>query len=124
VMDISCKHYTKFILQSFFKCYGKNNTNPQICSGNGVCKGLNQCSCEVNYSGNECQFTSCFGILSNQTNVCSGNGNCSEFNICTCSESYGGKECQERYQNETIVFGSGQNNVKFISFILVWSTWR
>jgi hypothetical protein len=111
ILDIACGLNSNLIIQSFYRCFGKNNTNPQICSGNGICKGLNQCSCEEGYLGNECQFTTCFGIIRNQTNVCSGNGNCTDYNKCSCVDGYGGKNCQEFYQNESIVFGAGYNTV-------------
>jgi hypothetical protein len=116
-LDIACGYNSNLIIQSFYTCFGKNNTNPQICSGNGICKVLNQCSCEEGFFGNECQFTTCFGILRNQTNVCSGNGNCTDFNKCSCFDGYGGNNCQEIYQNESIVFGAGYNTVNLILFI-------
>jgi hypothetical protein len=36
-------------------CFGKPATDPQVCSGNGVCNSTNICICNAGFSGNECQ---------------------------------------------------------------------
>jgi hypothetical protein len=36
-------------------CFGKNATNPTVCSGNGFCVNTDTCSCYPNFSGVQCQ---------------------------------------------------------------------
>jgi hypothetical protein len=115
-MDISCGRDSNYIIQSFHTCFGKNNMNPLICNGRGICKEYNECSCEENYFGIECQIINCFGKLSNQTNVCSGIGNCTESNICACPNGYGGAECQIPITNETSIYSAGYNQVISFNF--------
>jgi hypothetical protein len=123
ITDIGCGYFTSFIIQSQYSCFGKNNTNPQICSGNGICKGFNQCSCEEGFFGNECQFTTCFGILRNQTNVCSGNGNCTDFNKCSCSLNYGGMNCEVFLEPTNVLYSFGHNLVIKFNLNKVWTNW-
>jgi hypothetical protein len=98
-------------LRSFYSCFGKNSSDPQICSGNGICNGTDQCSCETNYFGNQCQQTYCFGVLSTQNNVCSQNGICKEFDTCTCSPNFGGKNCEIYLEPTNIAYSFGLNSV-------------
>jgi hypothetical protein len=114
VVDIACGLHSSFIIQSQYSCFGKNNTNSQICSANGICTGSNQCSCEDGYFGNECQYTSCFGKFNNQTNVCSRNGNCTELNVCSCYSNYGGKNCEVYLEPTNVLYSFGWNFVTFI----------
>jgi alpha-tubulin suppressor-like RCC1 family protein len=89
-------------------CYGKPSSDLSVCSGNGVCmNGI--CSCMINFSGNQCEFTTCFGKNSSETNICSGNGKCNEKDICTCNSGFGGKTCEFNYaQNpNTVVYAFG-----------------
>jgi hypothetical protein len=37
------------------KCFGKPSTDPQVCSGNGVCNSTDICICKAGFSGIECQ---------------------------------------------------------------------
>jgi hypothetical protein len=89
-------------------CYGKPSSDLSICSGNGICvNGI--CSCMINYSGNECEFTTCFGKNSSDPKVCSGNGKCNEKDICTCNSGFGGQTCEFNYDQNpnTVVYAFG-----------------
>eukprot|EP00817_Percolomonadidae_sp_ATCC50343_P003334 CAMPEP_0117420032 /NCGR_PEP_ID=MMETSP0758-20121206/1464_1 /TAXON_ID=63605 /ORGANISM="Percolomonas cosmopolitus, Strain AE-1 (ATCC 50343)" /LENGTH=1816 /DNA_ID=CAMNT_0005201431 /DNA_START=1617 /DNA_END=7064 /DNA_ORIENTATION=+ len=37
-------------------CYGKAKNDPTVCSGNGVCSNLDQCTCQDNYYGPHCSM--------------------------------------------------------------------
>ncbi|EFC36459.1 predicted protein [Naegleria gruberi] len=88
-------------------CFSINGTDSRVCSnGRGRCVGANQCECETNYFGSQCQFTTCQGIQSNDSSVCYGHGSCESFNNCTCSDGYGpSNSCQY-----PICFGILANN--------------
>ena len=49
-----------------FNCFGilSNDTN-FVCHGHGSCTQQNQCNCNLNYSGTECNQYDCYGISSN-----------------------------------------------------------
>ncbi|KAG2387484.1 hypothetical protein C9374_001816 [Naegleria lovaniensis] len=38
-------------------CFGIVASDPSVCSGNGVCKGVNVCECKAAYSGDKCDQT-------------------------------------------------------------------
>ena len=76
-------------------CFGKQSGQTGVCSSRGMCISSNKCSCNVGYSGTECQTTHyCYGIRSIDSNVCSSHGYCYSPDTCTCVNGYSGYKCQ------------------------------
>jgi hypothetical protein len=100
------------IIQSLHTCFGKTSSNSDICSGNGICIGSDVCSCELGYSGQQCQIINCFGKNSSDPSVCSGNGICSQYDTCSCNFGFDGYNCEYRYleNSNTIIWATGRNN--------------
>eukprot|EP01080_Neovahlkampfia_damariscottae_P006759 gene6759-10924_t len=48
------------VLQLLSYCFGKNSSDPEVCSKNGGCVGTDTCNCNTGYVGNECQFPTPF----------------------------------------------------------------
>lgn len=71
-----------------FTCFGIENTNSSVCSGNGYCQNLDFCSCNDGYFGNQCEKWNCFGVIENSSLVCSGIGECSKPNQCICPDGF------------------------------------
>jgi hypothetical protein len=82
------------MLHSESSCFGKNTSNPDVCSGRGICFDNNKCSCEPGYTGDNCQYNICFDVSSADSKVCSGRGSCIAPNICTCRVGSSGENCQ------------------------------
>jgi len=99
------------LLRSNYTCFGKHGNDESLCSGNGLCVGVDKCSCVSNYFGDACELTKCFDIISNASNVCSGNGNCSDSNVCECKTNYDGNECQYFFSeaNQNVLYSFGYN---------------
>jgi hypothetical protein len=76
------------------QCFGKNATDPQVCSGFGICTSPNNCTCNQGHTGENCQFIICFEFDSSNPKVCSGHGNCSKPNHCDCNQGYIGMDCK------------------------------
>ncbi|EFC41344.1 predicted protein [Naegleria gruberi] len=81
----SCDTYT---------CFGIDPTSNMSCSGRGVCKDYNTCTCQDDSYGIDCSISKCYGIFGNVSIVCSSHGNCTSKDTCTCSEGYFGDLCQ------------------------------
>jgi hypothetical protein len=77
-----------------FACYGKNFTDPLVCSSKGVCSSPNNCTCNAGYFGEQCQNFNCFGIEHLDSKVCSSYGLCVQSNNCSCFPGYIGESCQ------------------------------
>lgn len=101
-----------FYKRSICSCFGYDPSDPLVCSGNGVCVGYNNCSCDDNYVGDECEFYCpscenctevcidncdiycpcpnvtcpliCYGIVYDDPDVCSGHGDCVADDTCDC----------------------------------------
>ncbi|KAL0479704.1 tenascin [Acrasis kona] len=82
---------------TFVDCNGLQNTNPNVCSRNGICSAYNNCTCNYGSYGNNCQFTTCYGISNFNSSVCSGNGSCTSYNTCVCSYGFSGPDCSKFY---------------------------
>jgi hypothetical protein len=76
------------------QCFGKNATDPLVCSGFGICSSTNNCTCHQGHTGENCQFIICFEFDSSNPKVCSGHGNCSKPNHCDCNQGYVGMDCK------------------------------
>jgi hypothetical protein len=110
IMKISCGLQFSILLQSQSQCFGKNISNPLLCSGHGICIRNDQCSCGIGYQGNECQITTCFGKLSDDSSVCSGNGKCNSKDVCDCNDGYIGLFCNVKKEDKKIiVYATGYN---------------
>jgi hypothetical protein len=74
--------------------------DPTVCSGEGQCISLNNCSCNIGYTGPLCEdiFT-CYGNPGNTLLACSGGGICSSNDTCVCLEGRYGNECE--HKNDT-----------------------
>jgi hypothetical protein len=123
ISAISCKNTFSLVLTGFV-CNGVLSSDPSVCSGRGTCTGTNQCSCNTNYNGINCELTTCFGIFSTDNRVCSGFGTCTSFDVCTCNPQYssdysGDNECYRKI----MAFSAGDNRVIFHlnSICKVWS---
>lgn len=81
------------------QCFGRDTSDPNVCSSHGTCVGQDDCDCTGNYFGDDCSITTCFGSLSNETDVCSGRGLCFPQDTCTCADGYEGDECQYVFCN-------------------------
>jgi hypothetical protein len=78
-------------------CFGKNQSDPSVCSGNGECFSPDSCVCKSGYvAGGKCDNPICFGQSSTNSVVCSGNGNCTAPNNCKCKRGYEGPDCSQR----------------------------
>jgi hypothetical protein len=55
-----------------WRCENYYNDDPDVCNGRGSCLNKNECTCNANYSGTNCDYPFCFGIPSNKGNACSG----------------------------------------------------
>jgi hypothetical protein len=69
----------------------------------------NFCSCEKNFNGDQCQFTTCFGKSSIDPSVCSGNGNCTEPDGCICKDGYDGNSCENNLIGISSLYTFGKN---------------
>jgi hypothetical protein len=74
-------------------CHGKNADNPSVCSGRGACESQDNCVCNENWFGKQCNITQCFSILSNDSSACNGHGNCTDYNVCICEEGWNSNQC-------------------------------
>ncbi|EFC36574.1 predicted protein [Naegleria gruberi] len=76
-------------------CYGINSNNvSSVCSGRGSCNDPNNCTCQANYYGNNCELFKCKGIASTDSSVCSGSGQCIAHDTCKCSGKAYGANCE------------------------------
>jgi hypothetical protein len=95
--DTTCtcinSNYTGTACQ-IFSCYGRNSSDSEVCSGNGQCTRLNECTCFDNYSGANCDVAHCFGLASNDSQACNGNGICVAPDLCICDDDYYGDTCK------------------------------
>jgi alpha-tubulin suppressor-like RCC1 family protein len=94
IMDVAAGEKFTIILESNFTCEGKLPKDPSICLGRGICTFFNTCSCDPDYSGNNCQYYSCFRISAVDPTVCSGRGTCVASNNCTCVPKSSGTKCE------------------------------
>ncbi|EFC39035.1 predicted protein [Naegleria gruberi] len=91
-------------------CFGKLSNTTQVCNGRGNCTEQDNCECDPDWYGTQCQITSCFGILQNETSaVCNGHGTCSGTDTCSCSSNWYGIDC-----NVTSCFGILQNETNSV----------
>eukprot|EP01080_Neovahlkampfia_damariscottae_P005553 gene5553-9371_t len=111
ILEVVSGSYSTLLLQSNFKCFGKNVSDSLICSGRGVCIEHDFCQCENGYFGMECEIANCYGKNSTDSTVCSANGKCTHNNYCSCNVGYDGNECEYFYHNieHNIVYGFGKN---------------
>jgi hypothetical protein len=98
-------------------CFGRNKSDPLVCSGRGSCIDVDNCTCEYNVTGVECelnidtgsrndtnctdQWTGanctipiCLGLNASNPLVCSGRGMCNYPDNCTCYAGYTGDVCE------------------------------
>jgi hypothetical protein len=114
VVQFTVGWLNSMVLISNYTCFGKQSSDPLICSGNGICQKNGICSCQSNFTGLQCEFTSCYGKNSSQSNVCSGNGNCTDTNVCSCTSGYEGDQCELFLDNidNNVLYTFGQNHVR------------
>ena len=95
-------------------CFGKNPSDPTVCSGNGVCSLYNKCTCNIGYFGSSCEQYSCYNIAKENPTVCNSHGICSSPDNCTCSGGYSGSQCDQftchgiPHSDETVCSENGQ----------------
>lgn len=105
-----------------FTCFGKNVSDPQVCSGHGQCISQDNCTCDAGYSGEACEIPpptptiECYGKNASDPLVCSGNGECISENECLCDPSWYGLQCNESEPDPSITcFGLHQNDSQVCS---------
>lgn len=93
-------------------CFGINTTDPTVCSTQGACVGNGTCSCNIEYTGLQCEFPLCFNISSNSSSVCGGNGFCDSPDDCICNTGFFGQQCNNFtcYGTEASVVGVCSGN--------------
>eukprot|EP01080_Neovahlkampfia_damariscottae_P001580 gene1580-12705_t len=98
VIDLSSGYsHTIASLKITNMCFNKNDTDPNVCSGNGKCISNDQCLCNEGYGDLNCNKTLvCNGIsIKNATSLCYGNGKCNIKNECECFEGFKGPQCDQ-----------------------------
>jgi hypothetical protein len=105
VVQIAISEGSVAILQSNSICFGKQSSDINVCSGKGICADENQCQCDIEYTGNYCQYAFCNNINASLPNVCSGKGTCIDTNNCSCLTGASGTNC-ENY----LCFGVNSNS--------------
>ena len=78
-------------------CFGLPSTDPEVCSGHGVCVGPDECACDLGWTGEDCSGWECFGMDSGDAGVCSGRGECVDPNQCECETGWAGDNCERCY---------------------------
>lgn len=99
-------------------CNLLEETDPTVCSSKGKCLGNNNCQCNDEFFGSDCELTKCNGILSNETgSVCSGKGICAN-SQCLCYEQsfYNKLDCTKDEALESFM----QNLWMIITFPIVF----
>ena len=74
-------------------CFGIPRNDPAVCSGHGLCIGVDTCVCEAGWSGSDCSLPTCFGVNGNDPAVCSGRGVCVDVDTCACESGWSGADC-------------------------------
>lgn len=111
---ITANSYVQVVaLSSGWKCFGINSTDPNVCSGSGICVDVDTCECKSHVLNKDCSLFSCFGILKNETSlVCSGRGQCVSWNQCQCSDGYYGTNCEQYscldHKTNSVCSGNGE----------------
>jgi alpha-tubulin suppressor-like RCC1 family protein len=96
VTSIDAGYYHTNIVGCFGGFIGLDCTIPYCslnCTGRGICKSYNNCTCQTGYLGAQCEIIECFGVT-NANKTCNGNGACNAPNSCTCSNGYFGIQCE------------------------------
>jgi hypothetical protein len=65
---------TIFFTDYLTSCFGINNFDNNVCSGNGECINDDICKCKYGYGGLDCNKFFCGEYLNNDINVCNKNG--------------------------------------------------
>lgn len=60
------------------QCFGLDYSDPNVCSGRGICIAIDKCACDVDYYGPLCSLPEpyCYGKIARDPLVCSGKGTC------------------------------------------------
>ena len=66
----------------------------QFCNDRGNCTGANNCTCDIGYSGNQCERFYC-------ANNCNNRGTCIGYNKCKCIPGWTLDECSQSSCNKT-----------------------
>ncbi len=65
-------------------CFGIEDTDPLICSSNGVCVEQDICICDVGWAGSDCSTPVCSACV---------NGDCVAPETCICDSGWTGADC-------------------------------
>jgi hypothetical protein len=87
-----------FTTLAAYTCYGKQVSDPTVCSGKGVCSAQDTCSCDFGTYGSQCQNypAMCFGAAADASNSvvpCSNEGYCKTTDTCSCYKGHDGYNC-------------------------------
>ncbi|EFC35926.1 predicted protein, partial [Naegleria gruberi] len=82
------------IIYSPTMCNGLFDSDPNVCSGNGICEEMDMCYCKTGYAGINCEVPICGGKRADVASVCSGIGSCLSPNNCSCPNGYNGTNCE------------------------------
>jgi hypothetical protein len=59
----------------------------------GTCKSQDNCLCNDDWAGEQCDLAKCFGISGNNPVACNGHGNCVNTNVCECETGWVSHDC-------------------------------
>jgi hypothetical protein len=90
-----------------FICFGLSATDPNACDGHGTCIANDFCSCQTEWTGDQCHIIrQCYGLNYNDPKVCNGGGSCTGPDSCTCKMGYSGTQCSVKRTCNSIAFDS------------------
>jgi len=93
---VTDSNYIRKITTNEITCFGVNHLDSKVCNEHGSCIGNDECSCQTQYTGLQCDIPICFGVNGSATeSVCSGFGKCTSPDHCQCPFQNSAKTCPQ-----------------------------